>query len=88
VAAQVVEISKQEGAEWARPSHLGRPARLYRFPSRTTGLPHVPLEIAPTAQVAAEEAEAPQTHFRFRLAIELALGFAVWLTWFIWHQAH
>ena len=79
MSAQVLEISKHDGvAQGARTGSSGRRARLYRFPSRT--------EVA-QAQVEAT-IQPPKSRFRMRLAIEVAIGLAVWLTWFLWQHLH
>lgn len=73
MVAQVLEITKHENRmRTSRPYRDGMGARVYRFPSRG----------------AASQDAPPASRFRLHLALELAIGLAVWLTWFLWHLAH
>ena len=79
MAARVLEISRHEGtANTAQTAYPRRPARVYRFP-------------APAAVVHGHvDREGAHRHnpLRMHLAIELAIGVTIWLTWYLWRLAH
>jgi hypothetical protein len=85
VAGQVLDISKHENiARSERPARAAaekRSARLYRFPSPA----HEANKVGPAPKAKAQR--IPGT-WRSRLAIELAIGFTMWLIWFWWRMLH
>jgi hypothetical protein len=96
VAGQVLDISKHENVvhperrqspvlQPASAQH--RTARVYSFPSPTPQ-PAAAASIAATQPNAALAPQATKQTWRARLAIELAIGFMVWLIWFWWHMLH
>jgi hypothetical protein len=85
VAGQVLDISKHENAvardaAWrasrtvSRTASGGKRARIYSFPAPAAAVSNAP--------------EAPKRRLRLHLAVELAIGFMLWLSWYIWHHLH
>jgi hypothetical protein len=80
VAGQVLDISKHENAVARDPAWRttrtasGKRARIYSFPAPAAAVSNAP--------------EAPKRRLRLHLAVELAIGFMLWLSWYIWHHLH
>jgi hypothetical protein len=74
VAGRVLDISKHETTMKAAPAVSGQRARVYRFPSKPSAAPPPPNSKEDTGQ-----------RIRYSPGLELVLGLAFWLIWFIWH---